>query len=130
MAYLVSMKKEINRPYFFLLFIPLFWFSFAATHDYLALNKARMKATDYLVKKKNVSPKNIDGGFEFNGWHAEDTKNYIASHKGRWWFVENDDYIVSPLEKAGYSVERAFGFSSWMSFKFDEILVLKKQDEF
>lgn len=129
-AYLVSVKKEINTPYFLLLFIPLFWFSVAGTHDYLALNKARMKATNYLVIDKNVSPKNIDGGFEFNGWHAEDTKNYIASHKGRWWFVENDEYIVSPIEKAGYSVERAFGFSSWMSFKFDEILVLKKQDEF
>lgn len=127
-AYLVSVKKEINTIYFLLLFIPLFWFSVAGTHDYLAINKARMEATDYLVKDKKVSPKNIDGGFEFNGWHATDTKNYIASHKGKWWFVENDDYIVSPIEKAGYSVEGTFGFSSWMSFGFKEILVLKKQE--
>lgn len=128
-AYVISIKKEMDKLYFLLLYIPLFYFSVAGTHDYLALNKARMEATDYLVNEKNVSHKNIDGGFEFNGWHAENTKNYIASHKGRWWFVQNDDYMVSPIERAGYSVERAFRFSSWMSFRFDEILVLKKQEE-
>ncbi len=127
-AYVISTKREINRLYFLLLFIPLFYFSVAGTHDYLALNKARLQATDYLVNDKGISSKIIDGGFEFNGWHSEDTKNYIASHKGRWWFVEKDDFIISPTEKPGYSVEKAFGFSSWMSFGFNEIFLLKKQE--
>jgi hypothetical protein len=126
MALIVSMRSEITKFSFLLFFAPLFYFSIAGTHDYLALNKARMQATDYLVRGKSISPKNIDGGFEFNGWYAEDTRNYIATHKDRWWFVEKDDYIISPVGKAGYSVEQAFGFSSWMSFGFNEIFVLKK----
>ncbi len=129
MAYVHSLKREINKLYFVMVFLPLFYFSAESSHDYLSLNRARMKATNYLVQTKNISPKNIDGGFEFNGWHAEDTKNYIPSHKGRWWFVENDDYVVSPVSLKGYSVDTAFVFSACMSFNFDKILVLKKQEQ-
>ncbi|HWY10665.1 MAG TPA: hypothetical protein VN026_05025 [Bacteroidia bacterium] len=126
MTYVLAIKKEINKLYFAVLFIPLFYFSIASTHDYLSLNRARMKATDYLISSKNIPPQNIDGGFEFNGWHAKDTKNYIPSHLGRWWFIDKDDYIVSPVQVKGYSIDSTFAFSSWMSFDFKEILVLKK----
>jgi hypothetical protein len=41
----------------------------AATHDYLSWNRARWQALNDLMRYENVSPSEIDGGFEFNGWH-------------------------------------------------------------
>lgn len=126
MAYAISGKTESNKLSFLFLFLPLFYFGVAGTNDHLSLNRARMQATDYLVKEKHISPQNIDGGFEFNAWHATDSKNYKASHTGRWWFVAQDDYIISPVPRPGYTIERTFPFKSWMSFSFEEIKVLKK----
>ncbi len=44
-------------------------FSVAATHDYLAWNRARWRALDFLQSELKISPERIDGGFEFNGWY-------------------------------------------------------------
>ncbi|HRH11854.1 MAG TPA: glycosyltransferase family 39 protein, partial [Bacteroidia bacterium] len=129
MAYVLSNKKESNKLSFLFLFLPLFYFGLAGSHDYMALNRARMQATDYLVKEKQISPQNIDGGFEFNAWHATDSRNYKASHTGRWWFVGQDEYIISPVPRPGYTIERSFPFKSWMSFSFEEIFVLSRDKD-
>lgn len=126
MAYVHSNKKESNKLSFLFLFLLLIYFSVAGTHDYLSLNRARAQATDYLTKEKQILAQNIDGGFEFNAWHAKDNKNYKASHTGRWWFVAQDEYIISPVPRPGYTIERSFPFKSWMSFSFEEIKVLKR----
>jgi hypothetical protein len=38
---------------------------------------------------KDVKPKDIDGGFEFNGWYLFDTFT-----KTNWWVV-NDTYLIA-----------------------------------
>ena len=50
-------------------------FSVPATHDYLAWNRARWRATDFLMQA-GVTPRQIDGGYEFNGWYL-----YSPSYK-------------------------------------------------
>ena len=44
-------------------------FAVPATHDYLAWNRARWAATDS-PRDAGVAFDDIDGGYEFNGWHA------------------------------------------------------------
>jgi len=126
LAYFLSGGIKINNRLFVICFLPLFYFSVAGTHDYMAMNKARKQATDHLTKDLKITPDRIDGGFEFNGWHLAGTKNYIPSHAGRWWWIDKDDYIVTPVKLPDYSIESEYYFSSWISFSFDKIYVLKK----
>lgn len=42
-------------------------FAVAGTRDYLAWNRARWQAIDYLLTEVGVPPLQIDGGYEFNG---------------------------------------------------------------
>jgi hypothetical protein len=70
-----------------------------------------------------VSPKEIDGGFEFNGLylfdpHFDTTKAFVEnirtpdSHS--WWWVRNDTYLVSFGPVPGYSLVREYDFPNWL----------------
>ena len=45
-----------------------------ATHDYLSWNRVRWQALHNLMQEPQISPNDIDGGFEFNGWYLYDYK--------------------------------------------------------
>ena len=47
-------------------------FSVASTDDYFAWNRARWQALTYLLDEVRVSPMEVCGGFEFNGWYNYD----------------------------------------------------------
>lgn len=126
LAYVLSFDQVINKLKCFLVLIPLFYFSMAGVHDYLSINRARCKASQHLTNELNIPPNKIDGGFEFNGRYCAGQQNYIPSHIGRWWWVYGDEYMISPIEQFGYSIETEYEFSSWMSFKFNKMYVLHK----
>ncbi len=130
LAYILSVDFILKKLLFMIILIPLIYFSVATTHDYLSINRAKMEATNHLTKDNKILPNSIDGGFEFNGWHSNGTNNYIPSHKGRWWWIENDDYIITPFLIKGYVIESEYSFSSWISFGFNKILVLKRATAF
>lgn len=114
-------------------------FSVTSTHDYLSWNRARWKALDYLVKDQDISPEYIDGGFEFNGWHnynlkrgdskderrAEAGKSKDKSKKSWWWVIE-DEYVISfgPIE--GYSQQRCYSYKRWLPPGRGQILILHR----
>jgi hypothetical protein len=39
-------------------------------HDWLAWNSARWALGRRAVNERGIDPKDIEGGFEWNGWHA------------------------------------------------------------
>lgn len=126
LMYTLSVDFSFNKRWLFISLVPLICFSVMSTHDYLSINKARWNAANYLTNELRISPGNIDGGFEFNGWYLFSTKNYFADHKGRWWWINDDTYIITPKLINGYEIEREFIFSSWISFDFNKIYVLKR----
>jgi len=70
----------------------------AATHDYLAWNRARWMATRTLMEA-GVSPHQIDGGYEFNGWYLSDPNYQREPNKSYWW-VDDDEYVIASLHRA------------------------------
>lgn len=100
--------------------------STATTHDYLSLNRARWQATYELVNTQHISPTNIDGGFEVNGWYSDGFKNYNPLHTGRWWWVNNDTYVISPMPLNGYSIQESIPLNSCISFRFQNLYILKR----
>lgn len=99
--------------------------SIATTHDYLAWNRARWQALDYLTEKMQVTPDRIDGGFEFNGWHKPGPRH---SGGGRsWWWVKDDEFVVAFGELGGYHTQQGFGFRRWLPPSTDSVFVLKRE---
>ena len=98
-------------------------FTVAGTHDYLAWNKARWKALDHLVDENQISPRRIDGGFEFNGWHHDPDRPVKPS---RGWWVYEDDYIISFGPVTGYDEVKRYSYSRWLPIGRGNILILQK----
>ena len=100
-----------------------------ATHDYLAWNRARWVALNYLVDVKGVSPTKIDGGFEFNGMYLYSKDETSEGIKG-WWVVNNEyliAYSLSPsLSLEGYQVEARYSVDTYLSVSPKSIFILHK----
>jgi hypothetical protein len=103
-------------------------FALGSTHDYLAWNRARWQALGDLMGKNRISYRNIDGGFEFNGWYAYDAKYRERSPKS-WWWVDGDDYVISFGPISGYVEMRRYPFQRWIPFGQGNIFVLKRLRE-
>lgn len=95
-------------------------FAVGGTRDYMELNRTRFALLDRLVAE-GVTPDRIDGGFEFNAWHLAkasgraptDTEVVIGreSSAKSWWWVIDDEYVISTRELDGYSIHahQAYG---------------------
>ena len=110
-----------------LLIIGFAGYAVAGTRDYLEWNRVRWEALADL-QKNHISPEQIDGGFEFNGWLFYDPKFHGPPHKSDWW-VKDDEYLVSFGKLAGYETYREYRYAHWMPPYEGSILVLKRKDE-
>jgi len=100
-------------------------FALAGTHDYMAWNRVRWQALTDLMEKDHISHQHIDGGFEFNGWYAYDAK-YEQNSSKSWWWVEDDSYVISFGQIAGYEEIKRYPFHRWMPIGQGNIFVLKR----
>jgi hypothetical protein len=97
-------------------------FAVAATHDYLAWNRARWIALDQLVAE-GATPNQIDGGFEFNGLHRYGMPG--AADKGAW--VADDTYLVAFGPVPGYRVLHSHPFVRWIPPRDGTIVALVRE---
>ncbi len=100
-------------------------FSITATHDYLAWNRARWAALDFLTKEKNITPDRIDGGFEFNGWHRTAQQKEQPGPKSDWW-VDDDEFVIAFGKMDDYQKTMGFPYTRWLPPGVDSIYVLKR----
>ena len=121
--------KVVARKWSTLAFIILFtviaWFSISGTQDNLAFNRARWKGLSSLMNA-GISPANIDGGFEFNGWYETGKRNQVIRDSVNWWFVKDDYYIVARGPVYGYKSIRAFSYTSYLTFRQDSLVILHR----
>jgi hypothetical protein len=105
--------------------VPVAWFSVAATHDYLAWNRARWQAISDLVNVDGAPRDHIDGGMEYNGLYF--FSGYYTRVPGRsWWWVENDDYMVAFAPVEGYEALRRYPYPRWLTNDEGTVLALRK----
>jgi len=101
-------------------------FSIAGTHDYLSWNRARWQALSDLTDRDGVSPMQINGGWEFNGWYS-----YEAKYRDKLNFLSGDlshenQYLVTIGPVPGYDEIRRFRFRRWLPPGNGDIFVLRK----
>src|SRR5216684_2548164 len=107
-------------------------FSVAGTHDYLSWNRVRWQALNNLMQEQHVSPKQMDGGVEFNAWYLysrsypnpllsvdidwnkkpESMERKPAPTKS-WWWVASDDYVVTFGPVPGFTELKCYQFQRW-----------------
>ena len=98
-------------------------FTVGATHDYFAWNRARWNAINDLTEN-GFSFKEIDGGFEFNGWYGFDS-DYEAKNGQSWWWIYEDTYLIAFNNYKFYRVIEEYPYQRWIPWKQDKIYVLK-----
>lgn len=101
------------------------YFTVGATHDYLAWNRARWRAVNDLTNELGITPSEIDGGFEFNGWHLYNPRFQHRPGKS-WWWVEEDAYAISFGIVEGYTEMRRYPFQRWVPPGRSDIKILQK----
>ncbi len=100
-------------------------FSVTATHDYLSWNSARWAALDHLTKEKNITPNEINGGFEFNGWHRPAKERTYGAFKS-WWWVDKENYLVTFGKMGGFKKIETYPYYRFLPPGRDSIFILKK----
>lgn len=89
-------------------------FSMGGTRDYLSWNRSRWAVLDSLTNQAGITPSRIDGGLEFNGWHATHAQNPLSTDGKSWWFVDEDEYVLSFSPIMGCAVRTtAFPLYAW-----------------
>ncbi|HXB11286.1 MAG TPA: hypothetical protein VNZ45_04825, partial [Bacteroidia bacterium] len=68
----------------------------------------------------------IDGGYEFNGWYL--IKWYPARAGKSWWYVDDDEYIVSFAEVDGYACIKRYGYANYLPCGNRNILILHRKE--
>ncbi len=115
----------------------LAWYAIAGTHDYLAWNRARWAGLAELAAA-GVTPAEIDGGMEFNGWtlaagldrwptDAEARPGQPPTRKS-WWWVVDDRYVLSFRPLPGYVVRRSLPYTRWLAPGTGRVVVLERTD--
>ena len=105
-------------------------FSVAATHDYLSWNRSRWEALRYLTEDAHISSNNIDGGFEFNGWHGYDSAYRGKIEKNKLWVFtkfEYTDYVISFEPQIGFRVIKRYPYKRWIPYGEGNIYILHRQ---
>lgn len=87
--------------------------SVAALHDFMELKRAQTKAQDFLVNDLKVNPCNIDGGFEFNGYHCY-RRDFHRKPGLSWWWVKREEYLLALGPIRGYRTVKRFPFNRYV----------------
>jgi hypothetical protein len=125
-GYTLVNTTPIKKILFLIPFLLISIYSIIGVDEYFEFNKTRWKALNYLTKELNISPEKIDGGFEFNAWYFSNSTKYNAQHAGRWWWIEDDEFIISPKPRKGYSEFKKYKMNSIVMLPFDELKILKR----
>jgi hypothetical protein len=111
------------------------------THDYLAAQRVRWEALNGLMRERHISPSQIDGGFEFNGWYFGnklEACNPEYGSSGNLRRVTWDDFrcltdsnksefTVSFVPRDGYVIEKWYVFKWWLPWADQNIFILRKR---
>ncbi|WP_080054904.1 ArnT family glycosyltransferase [Spirosoma aerolatum] len=122
-APILSLPLYLSISLFFISFV----YNICTTHDYLAWNRVRWQSLNNLLKQ-GVKLTDIDGGFEFNGWHLYNSSYKVSSDKSFWW-VHNDKYVLAASVLPGFTLFQELPVNTWLPYGLQKLYIGKKIDD-
>ena len=74
-----------------------------------------------------MQPEQIDGGFEFNGWYLY-SDTYIPKPNKSWYWVADDEYLVSAYKRDGYVILQTYPVQRWLPWGKADIMIQWRGD--
>ena len=121
----LTKKRFISVPSVAFIMIVMAIFSITGTRDYLSWNRARWQALNNLIEKESISPNEIDGGFEFNGWYLYNSNEPITAQKNIWG-GNNTRYMITMGPVRGFEFYREYTYDKWLPPGQASIYVLRR----
>lgn len=125
-SHLIKIPKWISIPALIYSFV-LILFSTLGTKDYLEWNRVRWSAADYVINDLGIAHKNLNGGFEFNGWHKTGATKPKDWETEDWWSTNHESYALAFSPQCGYRTHKTFPVQRLFPPSNDSIFILKKQ---
>lgn len=102
--------------------------SMLLSRDLMSWHRARLEATNFLEIDNGIPKSKIDGGMEFNSYYkTADMNPYPNKTTDKsWWFVKEDDFLITCGELAGYQKWKSFPTHQTISTGRDSIYILKR----
>jgi 4-amino-4-deoxy-L-arabinose transferase-like glycosyltransferase len=103
-------------------------FAVAATHDYLAWNQERWAAAASLMATSTATPNDIQGGYEFDGYHVwRDLPPGTGIHEADWQKAKTTTrYRIAFSAMPGFKELNRLPVEHWLPLSPNRILVLEK----
>lgn len=102
-------------------------FSTVGTRDYFAWNQARWDLISDLAKRGQLSPREMDGGYEFNGWYLYDS-SYVLKPGMSWWWVNDNRFLIAFGPVPGWTAMAEKKYSHGMPPFKGSMLLLKRNE--
>ncbi|HFA50363.1 MAG TPA: glycosyltransferase family 39 protein [Bacteroidetes bacterium] len=122
----IKLKKYSRQAWKFLPLVLLSVFSILATADFMNWNRAKNEAFLFL-RKKGVSIKEMDAGYEYNGFYNYHFPRKEQEDRSFWW-VTDDRYMIAFGPVEGYRQIARFPFFRSLYWRQDNIRVLERTD--
>ena len=101
-------------------------FSIAATHDYLAWNRARWEL-GRVPLERGVDTLAVSGGFEWNAWHNYDVFRARGGvEKVFYWWYDDRAWLIAMAPESGYTVAARRDWFSWVHRRSLPVLLLRR----
>jgi 4-amino-4-deoxy-L-arabinose transferase-like glycosyltransferase len=124
-ANLAFAHAKASRTVAFALVAIIGLFSVVSTRDWLGWNRLRWQALTDLMQIQRIDPKNIDGGFEFNGLHFYDPNYKYDRAKSSWW-VQDDTYMIGLGPVPGYTVIKEYSYQHWLPPRQQKVVTMRR----
>jgi hypothetical protein len=95
-------------------------FGVAGTRDYLEWNRTRWMVLNTVLTEQKWKPEEVDGGFEYNGWHLYNQPGLATN----WW--HKVPHVVAFGEINGFETVSTNHYRTWLPPGEGRILVLKR----
>jgi len=103
-------------------------FSIGATKDYLEWNRQKWKVIDYAINDLGIQETQLNGGFEYNGWHGNNFNKPLIWESIDWWLAKNKNYHLAFTELCGYETIKTISYQKIIPPFQESIFLLKKKE--
>ncbi len=94
-------------------------------HDFMLHQNAAVRMYHYAEDELKLKPTQVDGGFSYNSLRLYD-HNYVAPKHKNWWWVHDDEYVISEAPLVGMQEIYRIQYHRWLPPGYTAAIILQR----